>query len=147
MKYYYKVAEHTFYVELPDNCPVLDEMGQYAPFTTDESDHAIFSLHVVDKENFPQTDDVTTEMNQDDDGSQILAGRAGDKPYFEFQLWGRCAARMVTNEQYNYFTLPWLVVPDLAICFWARAAQARAPIPAYGSNISMVQNSLTTTTP
>ena len=102
MKYYYKVAEHTFYVELPDNCPIFDEMGQYAPFATDESDHVIFSLHVVDKENFPQTDDVTTEMNQDDDGSQILAGHLHGHPYFEFQLWGRCAARMITDDQYQH---------------------------------------------
>ena len=102
MKYYYKVAEHTFYVELPDNCPILDEMGQYAPFATGESHHVIFSLHVVDKENFPQTDDVTTEMNQDDDGSQILAGHLHGHPYFEFQLWGRCAARMITDDQYQH---------------------------------------------
>ena len=91
MKYYYKVAEHVFSVELPYGCSILDEMGQYAPFVTDETAQVIFSLRVVDKELFPQTDDITTEMNQDDDGSQILAGSLHGQPYFEFQLWGRCA--------------------------------------------------------
>ena len=102
MKYYYIVAEHVFSVELPNGCSILDEMGQYAPFVTDETAQVIFSLRVVDKELFPQTDDITTEMNQDDDGSQILAGSLHGQPYFEFQLWGRCAARMITDNNYQH---------------------------------------------
>ena len=47
MKYYYKVAEHVFSVELPYGCSILDEMGQYAPFVTDETAQVIFSLRVV----------------------------------------------------------------------------------------------------
>ncbi len=101
MKYYYKVAEHVFSVELPYGCSILDEMGQYAPFVTEETAQVIFSLRVVDKELFPQTDDITTEMNQDDDGSQILAGSLHGQPYFEFQLWGRCAARMIADNNYH----------------------------------------------
>jgi len=102
MKYYYKVAGHTFSVELSGDCPILDEMGQYSPFSTNETHHVVFSLRVVDKEDFPQTDDIITEINQDDDGSQILAGRLQGKPYFEFQLWGRCAARMITDDHYQH---------------------------------------------
>lgn len=101
MKQYYKVGDHTFSVELPADCHLLDEMGQYAPFSVDAADSVVFSVKVVGKDEFPQTDDITTEMNQDDDGSQILAGRLHGQPYFEFQLWGRCAARMVTDDRYQ----------------------------------------------
>lgn len=101
MKQYYKVADHTFSLELPADCHLLDEMGQYAPFSVDAADSVVFSVKVVGKDEFPQTDDITTEMNQDDDGSQILAGRLHGQPYFEFQLWGRCAARMVTDDRYQ----------------------------------------------
>ena len=96
MKQYYKVADHTFSVELPADCHLLDEMGQYAPFSVDAADSVVFSVKVVGKDEFPQIDDITTEMNQDDDGSQILAGRLHGQPYFEFQLWG-----MVTDDRYQ----------------------------------------------
>ena len=102
MKHYYKVAEHIFSVDIPEESSLLDKMGQYAPFSVSESDHVVFSLRLVEKDVFPQTDNITTEMNQDDDGSQILAGLLHGKPYFEFQLWGRCAARMVTDDLYQH---------------------------------------------
>ena len=102
MKHYYKVAEHVFSVDIPEESSLLDEMGQYAPFSVNESDHVVFSLRLVEKDDFPQTDDIITEMNQDDDGSQILAGLLNGKPYFEFQLWGRCAARMITDDLYQH---------------------------------------------
>ena len=102
MRYYYQVAGHTFSVEIPEGNTVLDEMGQYAPFSVNGGTQEVFSLRVVDEQDFPQTDDIVTEMNQDDDGSQILAGRLQDKPYFEFQLWGRRAARMITDVHYQH---------------------------------------------
>ncbi|MBQ8064646.1 MAG: hypothetical protein IJ200_03195 [Prevotella sp.] len=104
MKYYYKVAEHTFSVAMPDDMAIVGEMGQYAPFSVPESADVLFELNVVPASEFPRTEHVTVEMNQDDDGSQILAGKADGLPYFEFQLWGRCAARMVTDEQYRRAT-------------------------------------------
>ena len=104
-KYYYQVAGHTFSLELPEGERVVDEMGQYAPFVTDAADEVAFTVRVVDKEHFPAMNDIVVEMNQDDDGSQIVAGRLQGKPYFEFQLWGRCAARMLTNEEYTDATV------------------------------------------
>lgn len=104
-KYYFKVAEHTFCVELPETEHIIDEMGQYSPFAVPETEAVVFSVHVVSKDLFPASDDVTVEMNQDDDGSQILAGRMGGNPYFEFQLWGRRAACMVTNNSYTDATV------------------------------------------
>ena len=86
MKHYYKVARHTFSVDIPEDNNLLDEMEQYAPFSVHEDSRIVFSLRIVSKDDFPQTDDITTEMNQDDDGSQILAGHLHGQPYFEFQL-------------------------------------------------------------
>ena len=102
MRYYYKVADHAFSVDIPEGNTVLDEMGQYAPFSVNETTQVVFSLRIVNREDFPLTDDVTTEMNQDDDGSQIMAGHLHGHPYFEFRLWGRCAARMVTDDNYQH---------------------------------------------
>ena len=104
-KYYYQVAEHTFSVEMPEGETVIDEMGQYSPFVVDGADDVAFALRVVGDEEFPRIDDVQVEMHQDDDGSQILAGRANGLPYFEFQLWGKSAAKMVTDEAYQEATV------------------------------------------
>lgn len=101
MKNYYQVAGHSFSVELPADCDVASEMNQYAPFVTAATDDVVFSLRVVSAEAFPVTAAPTVEINQDDDGSQIVAGHVDDRPYFEFQLWGRRAARMVTNADYT----------------------------------------------
>lgn len=101
MKNYYQVAGHSFSVELPTDCDVASEMSQYAPFVTAATDDVVFSLRVVSAEAFPVTAAPTVEINQDDDGSQIVAGHVDDRPYFEFQLWGRRAARMVTNADYT----------------------------------------------
>ena len=101
MKSYYEVAGHAFSVELPTGDSVLDEMGQYAPFSVSQTDDVVFSVKVVASEDFPSIDGMTVEMSQDDDGSQILAGHVNGQPYFEFQLRGRCAARMLTDEDYR----------------------------------------------
>jgi len=105
MKHYYKVAEHVFSVELPDGTAVADEMGQYGPFTVEPTNDVVCSVEVVPADKFPSISDLTVELHQDDDGSQILAGRANGQPYFEFQLWGKCAARMLTDENYQKATV------------------------------------------
>ena len=99
MKKYYCVAYHTFAVDLADGTDVLNQMGQYAPFEVDATDKLAFSLRIVDI--LPVMSNLTIEINQDDDGSQILAGNANGKPYFEFQLWGKRAARMLTDSTYK----------------------------------------------
>lgn len=101
MKQYYRVAEHVFAVELPDGVAVAGEMAQYEPFATDAAADVAFSLQVVDAESFPAAGDVTVELQQDDDGSQIVAGHMGQRPYFEFQLWGQRSARMLTDAAYH----------------------------------------------
>ena len=85
---------------MPDGMQVFQEMSQYSPFAVEASDEVVFTLQVVDI--FPAAGDVTVELNQDDDGSQIVAGRMNGKPYFEFQLWGKRAARMLTDADYRH---------------------------------------------
>lgn len=101
VKRYYQVAGHSFSVELPEGAAVADEMAQYAPFVVDSTGDVAFALRVVSAGEFPLVGQPTVEINQDDDGSQIVAGMAGGQPYFEFQLWGKRAARMLTNDDYT----------------------------------------------
>ena len=101
MKQYYLVAGHAFSVEMGENEHVLNEMTQYSPFAIEAADDVVFHLRVVDNDQFPADSEVTIEINQDDDGSQIVAGRMGSRPYFEFQLWGKRSARMVTDADYR----------------------------------------------
>ncbi len=103
--HYYQVANHTFSLEFPDSERVIDEMEQYSSFSVSPTNEIVFSIRIVQKEEFPILNDITVELHQDDDGSQILAGHAAGLPYFEFQLWGRCAARMLTNKQYTEATV------------------------------------------
>lgn len=100
MKQYYQVADHVFSLAMPDGMQVFQEMSQYSPFAVEASDEVVFTLQVVDI--FPAAGDITVELNQDDDGSQIVAGRMNGKPYFEFQLWGKRAARMLTDADYRH---------------------------------------------
>lgn len=100
MKQYYQVADHVFSLEMPDGKQVIKEMSQYAPFAVQATDEVVFTVQVVDI--FPAVGEVTIELNQDDDGSQIVAGRMNGKPYFEFQLWGKRAARMLTDSDYRH---------------------------------------------
>ena len=85
---------------MPDGKQVIKEMSQYAPFAVQATDEVVFTMQVVDI--FPAVGEVTIELNQDDDGSQIVAGRMNGKPYFEFQLWGKRAARMLTDSDYRH---------------------------------------------
>ena len=103
MTRYYQVAGHCFSVEMPDDTAVANQMAQYAPFAVEAAgvEETVFSLQVVAQEAFPNVGTPTIEINQDDDGSQIVAGQADGHPYFEFQLWGKRAARMVTDTAYR----------------------------------------------
>ena len=56
---------------MPDGMQVFQEMSQYSPFAVEACDEVVFTLQVVDI--FPAAGDVTVELNQDDDGSQIVA--------------------------------------------------------------------------
>ncbi len=100
MTRYYRVAGHCFSVSIEGDSSILDEMAQYAPFAAEKATDLAFQLTVTDAQSFP-TETVSIEMNQDDDGSQIYAGTCGSQPYFEFQLWGKRSARMVTDSGYT----------------------------------------------
>lgn len=99
MKHYYKVAEHVFSLDLAQHEQLGREMTQYDPFVAEEAEEVAFGVRVVDR--LPDVGEVSVEINQDDEGSQIVAGRMGQQPYFEFQLWGKRSARMLTDDAYR----------------------------------------------
>ena len=99
----YNVAGHRFAVSA--DAASLAQLEQYAPFKEAEGGSAaaeglVFTLSVVEGETFPDVE-VTEDYNQDDDGSQIVAGHASDgRSYFEFLLFGHSSGRMlVTGSQ------------------------------------------------
>jgi len=95
----YKVADHYFMVRA--NEQTLKQLSQYAPFEVAVDEAAVdyvFCLDVADEEEFPAMM-VTKETEQDDDGSQIVAGHVADgRSYFEFLLWGKRSARMLVTD-------------------------------------------------
>jgi len=95
----YKVADHYFVVVAGEQ--TLSQLSQYSPFevAVDEADvDCVFCLEVSANEDFPALT-ITKETDQDDDGSQIVAGHVDDgRSYFEFLLWGKCSARMLVAD-------------------------------------------------
>lgn len=49
MKKTYQVAGHKFSVTMPDGCSLWNEMGQYEPFLSDESDKHVFEVTLDDE--------------------------------------------------------------------------------------------------
>ena len=103
-KLFYRVAGHCFSINIDGNDPLTRQLSQYAPFRVDAADVSttVFELDVVEPSAFPSTVDYKEETSQDDDGSQISAGHVGDRPYFEFLLWGKRAARLLTDNTYTH---------------------------------------------
>lgn len=107
MKLIYNVAEHCFAVNIDEKDEIIGQLKQYEPFKVEEADPAsiVFELDVVDTADFPASEGYQEETTQDDDGSQISAGHDGGRPYFEFLLRGKRAARLITNSDYNHATV------------------------------------------
>lgn len=100
----YKVAGHVFEVELPQGDPLAHEMRQYEPFLIeDNGTEPVFRLRVVSER--PVTGDFVQEIHQDDDGSEIKAGRVDGRPCFDFLMYRRWHARLLTDETYREGTL------------------------------------------
>ena len=104
MRLIYKVAGHCFAVNIDEKDVIVGQLKQYEPFRVAEADPAsvVFELDVVDPAVFPSSEGYDEETTQDDDGSQISAGHVGEKPYFEFLLRGKRAARLMTNGEYDH---------------------------------------------
>ena len=96
----YQVAGHVFEVTLPEGDSLDQEMSQYEPFRIVDTDQQpVFSLQVVTDN--PTTGEFVRELHQDDDGSEILAGRIDDRPCFDFLLCGKWQARLLTDDDYQ----------------------------------------------
>lgn len=102
--YRYKVAGHVFELVLPKGDALTHELSQYEPFRTEEAGgQPVFRLQVLGER--PQTGEFVREIHQDDDGSEILAGRIDNRPCFDFLLNGRWQARLLTDDEYREATL------------------------------------------
>ena len=96
----YQVAGHVFEVILPEGDSLAQQMSQYEPFRIATSEQEpVFSLQVVTDE--PLSGEFVRELHQDDDGSEILAGRIDDRPCFDFLLSGKWQARLWTDDDYR----------------------------------------------
>lgn len=97
MSYRYRVAGHVFCIESAVELRAL--LSPYEPFVVETTaDEPVFVLRVVpslDVSGFVQ------ELHQDDDGSEIVAGRVGERPCFEFRLFRKQAAVMLTSADYR----------------------------------------------
>ena len=105
MKLTYCVAGHSFAVNIDESDnDLVGRLTQYEPFRVQEvaAETMAFELDVVDPAAFPAWTDYQEDTWQDDDGSQISAGHNGDKPCFEFHLFRRRAARLMTNTSYDH---------------------------------------------
>lgn len=100
IKVYYKVAEHLFCVEGPDNIEGL--LKNYAPFRTDKSDDVLFGLTVAEGDPIP----YIKELKQDEEGQDIICGHTeqGD-PVFEFRWAEQTAGWLVSSQDYRLNTL------------------------------------------
>lgn len=102
--YRYKVAGHVFELVLPKGDALTHELSQYEPFRTEEAGgQPVFRLQVLGER--PQTGEFVREIHQDDDGSEILAGRIDNRPCFDFLLNGQWQARLLTDDEYREATL------------------------------------------
>ena len=103
-KYIYRVAGHVMELRLPQGDPLGAQLAQYEPFLVDRADEEpVFSLEVLTEQT--EMGEMVQEIHQDDDGSEILAGRVDDRPCFDFLHWGRWQARLMTGDDYREATL------------------------------------------
>ena len=107
MKIAYRVAEHCFIVNINEKEELVRELVQYEPFriSVEEALHPVFVLDVVDPAEYPVSEPFIEDTLQDDDGSQIAAGRVGDKPCFRFLLKDRLSAQLFASPDYSHATV------------------------------------------
>ena len=99
-KVYYIVAEHLFCVEA-DEC-IIKLLTNYAPFKTEATQNALFSLTVTDGGPIPYIE----ELSQDEEGQDIICGHTEqNKAVFEFRFGGRTAGWLVCSAGYREGTL------------------------------------------
>ena len=83
---------------------VVQQLTQYQPFAVSqgEASDPAFVMDVLPPSQYPSSEGYTEELSQDDEGTQISAGRVGNSPYFDFSLRGVLSAKMMTNESYDH---------------------------------------------
>jgi len=102
----YEVAGHRFAVTAEDS--LLKKMErQYGPFLVEEdrTKDLLFWLKVVDDNDFPSTEGMIEEKQQDDDTEKIVIGHVGQQPYLEFWSHEQCRGRMLVDANWQQVIL------------------------------------------
>ena len=97
---YYKVADHTFALELNNNETALLNLRQYDPFVTDPTEDVLFRM-LLSSEPL-KLDDFTQEWKQEDEGQHILVGHSGENPCFQFFHRNQLKGVLICHTDYKY---------------------------------------------
>ena len=98
----YKVAGHTFHLEMPDDSPLEALLVQYEPFVTETSSEPLFTVSVCDT--LPQLNPVPVYDVPTEPGEPVVKlYRSGELWYAEMAVWsGRpVCARMVSDSGFR----------------------------------------------
>ena len=98
MTKYYKVADHVFSISGCDD--IFRLMGNYEPFASNEppTETPVFQLTVEAGEAVP----FEEELQQDDEGQQIICGHNGDgQPVFQYIWADKTAGWLICSEHYS----------------------------------------------
>ena len=99
-KQYYIVAELLFCVETDDS--IIKLLTNYAPFITEATQNALFSLTVTDGGPIRYIE----ELSQDEEGQDIVCGHTElGESVFEFRWAGKTAGWLVCSAEYRQGTL------------------------------------------
>lgn len=103
-KFFFKVAEHLFAVDVADD--ILSQMDNYSPFAVSSSDVScekpVFSL-AVQEASAPA---FTEETRQEDEGQSIVCGRTAEGlPVFDFLLLGKSTGVLVCEKDFKHAVL------------------------------------------
>ena len=96
---YYKVADHVFVLDTTGNENVVFDLTQYEPFVTDPTEDVVFRLRLSSTQ--IDTNDFCLEVEQEDEGQSINAGRIGERPCFQFLLHEQLKGVLVCSADYR----------------------------------------------
>lgn len=96
----YCVAGFVFRIRMDGDNPVWNQMEQYSPFElpSDPRRQPLFTMSVVEKDDWRRGDHYEEEYRQEDEGMEIAAARVDGFRCFMFVLYGHVACRVVLND-------------------------------------------------
>lgn len=96
---YYNVAGHVFALKMENGDDGRLELSQYEPFVCDATDNVVFCIRICAEP--LNVEDFQLELNQEDEGQEILAGHVGDQPCFQFFLQKKLMGVLMCSNHYQ----------------------------------------------